>query len=405
MSSSLAWDERYAGGGFQFGAQPNLFLRGQAYACARGCTRSRWATARGANGVWLAAQGARGHRADWSAVGLAKARGAGRRAGRAPRHRDRDVARGRTGRLRPSRWSPGSSCICRPRTAPRLRRPCCGPLAPGGLVLLECFTPAQQGGAAAGEGPRAAVVPPARRGALPRLEVLELLEGTVALDEGPRHSGPGGGGSCRAPPPRLTGGGSRHAGGGGGGRRSPAALPPLRPARGGSGAGPGARCGRRFAPAVNPFAAEIGAGRSADRHGAVFAAKALAEPSGIRVHQCRPPSSRRPSGISAAPTVSPAMPASSAPTTHSTAAGAAGAARPAAWSRCHAPDAGRGAEAEALQPVQEDAAAHPDHRRGADDGEQLQQAPACRAPARARWPGRSPCRPWSWPGRHRPPSR
>ncbi len=31
MSSSLAWDERYAGGGFQFGAQPNLFLRGQAY--------------------------------------------------------------------------------------------------------------------------------------------------------------------------------------------------------------------------------------------------------------------------------------------------------------------------------------------------------------------------------------
>jgi hypothetical protein len=63
-------------------------------------------------------------------------------------------------------------------------------LAPGGLLVLECFTPAQEGRRSGGPKLREllwsrAIVEECFAG----LEVLELLEGTVLLDEGPRHQG------------------------------------------------------------------------------------------------------------------------------------------------------------------------------------------------------------------------
>jgi len=63
-------------------------------------------------------------------------------------------------------------------------------LAPGGLLLLEAFTPAQEGRRSG--GPKDASLLSSRalvERHFPGLEVLELLEGTVALDEGPRHQG------------------------------------------------------------------------------------------------------------------------------------------------------------------------------------------------------------------------
>jgi hypothetical protein len=63
-------------------------------------------------------------------------------------------------------------------------------LAPGGLLVLECFTPAQEGRRSGGPKLREllwsrTIVEECFAG----LEVLELLEGTVLLDEGPRHQG------------------------------------------------------------------------------------------------------------------------------------------------------------------------------------------------------------------------
>ena len=63
-------------------------------------------------------------------------------------------------------------------------------LAPGGLLALECFTPAQQGRRSG--GPKMPELLWSRtivEDLFGGLEVLELLEGTVLLDEGPRHQG------------------------------------------------------------------------------------------------------------------------------------------------------------------------------------------------------------------------
>jgi hypothetical protein len=56
--------------------------------------------------------------------------------------------------------------------------------------VLECFTPAQQGRRSGGPKDPAllwsrAVV----EAEFPGFEILELTEGTVRLDEGPRHQG------------------------------------------------------------------------------------------------------------------------------------------------------------------------------------------------------------------------
>ena len=81
MSTSLAWDERYAGGDFQFGEAPNLFLLSQAYRLRRGMRALAAGDGEGRNGVWLAEQGLDATLVDWSAVGLGKARGLAQRRG------------------------------------------------------------------------------------------------------------------------------------------------------------------------------------------------------------------------------------------------------------------------------------------------------------------------------------
>ncbi len=65
-------------------------------------------------------------------------------------------------------------------------------LAPGGLLTLEGFTPAQEGRRRGGPKDSSllwtrAIVEAEFLGG--GLEVVKLLEGTVLLDEGPRHQG------------------------------------------------------------------------------------------------------------------------------------------------------------------------------------------------------------------------
>lgn len=189
MSTSLAWDERYAGGGFQFGEAPNQYLLELAHRLRRGMRALAVGDGEGRNGVWLAEQGLDATSVDWSAVGLAKASALAARRGVPLATEVADL----------SRWSwpearfdliawiyvhlpPEDRAAA---TAGALRA-----LAPGGLLVLECFTPAQEGRRSGGPKDPALLWSRALvERHFPGLEVLELLEGAVRLDEGPRHQG------------------------------------------------------------------------------------------------------------------------------------------------------------------------------------------------------------------------
>ena len=72
--SSPFWDERYATDDYIFGTAPNVFLASQAGLIRSGMRALAIADGEGRNGVWLAEQGAYVHAIDVSPVALEKAR-------------------------------------------------------------------------------------------------------------------------------------------------------------------------------------------------------------------------------------------------------------------------------------------------------------------------------------------
>ncbi|NKE44333.1 class I SAM-dependent methyltransferase [Roseomonas frigidaquae] len=189
MSTSLAWDERYQGGGFQFGEAPNRYLESLRPWLRPGMRALALGDGEGRNGVWLAGQGLATTSLDWSPVGSTKAAALAVSRGVALATVTADAAA----------WDypeAGFDLVAwiylhlPPADRAAAAAGALRALAPGGLLALECFTPAQQGRRSG--GPKMpellwsrAIVEELFGG----LEVLELLEGTVALDEGPRHQG------------------------------------------------------------------------------------------------------------------------------------------------------------------------------------------------------------------------
>ena len=189
MSTSLAWDERYGSGDFQFGEAPNRYLESLRGWLAPGMRALALGDGEGRNGVWLAAQGLRVTSLDWSAVGMAKAARLAERRGVALETIVADAAAWDypAGGFELVAWIylhlPPPDRVAAAAGAVRA-------LAHGGLLALECFTPAQDGRRSGGPKDPAllwsrSVVEELFGG----LEVIELLEGTVLLDEGPRHQG------------------------------------------------------------------------------------------------------------------------------------------------------------------------------------------------------------------------
>jgi SAM-dependent methyltransferase len=189
MSTSLAWDERYAGGSFQFGEAPNRYLESLAPRLRPGLRALAVGDGEGRNGVWLAQRGLATTSLDWSPVGLGKARALAEARGVALRTVAGDAAA----------WdypAAGFDFVAwiflhlppadRAAAAAGVVRA----LAPGGLLALECFSPAQHGRRSGGPKlPELLWTRAIAEDLFGALEVLELLEGTVLLDEGPRHQG------------------------------------------------------------------------------------------------------------------------------------------------------------------------------------------------------------------------
>ncbi len=184
------WDARYAGAeGGLFGEAPSPWLRMGLARGAAGRTALCLADGDGRNGTWLAARG-------WAVTGVDLSAEATRRA----------CARDRAAGVTAERvaadladWAPEGrvwdlTALIYLQGPPELRRrgleAAAVATAPGGWLLAEGF--GGEGGD--GPGPGAARLRWSAAEALgwlgPGWRVVEALEGTALLDEGPKHQGP-----------------------------------------------------------------------------------------------------------------------------------------------------------------------------------------------------------------------
>ena len=183
------WDERFAKDGYAYGTRPNRWLEAQAGHLRAGGRVLCLGEGEGRNAVWLAERGHAVEAIDGSAVGLAKAQALAARQGvtiattvadladfvPAPAAYDAVV-------LVYLHLPPALRAVVHARAAAALR--------PGGLLVLEAFTPAQLGFTSG--GPRQAdmlYTAELLRADFPGLAWEPLVEEELELDEGPLHQG------------------------------------------------------------------------------------------------------------------------------------------------------------------------------------------------------------------------
>ena len=135
------WDERYAEPGFAYGETPNDFLREEAGRLPSGPVLCL-GEGEGRNAVFLAEQGHEVLAVDSSQVGLDKTSRLAAARGVSVAVEQADLA---DYAIDPGRWSGIVSIFCHvpPPVRQRIHRASVGGLAPGGLFLLEAYTPAQ----------------------------------------------------------------------------------------------------------------------------------------------------------------------------------------------------------------------------------------------------------------------
>lgn len=184
------WDERYAAVDFFFGEAPNAFLKSQAHRLQPGHSALAVADGEGRNGVWLAQQGLRVHAIDASLVALEKSRALAAR-----RHVDLTWEQAD---LQTWRWPEAAYDVIaaifiqfvgpegRARQLAGMRQA----LKPGGLLLLQGYTPRQleygSGGPPHAEN---MYTQDLLREGFGDWDILHLSEHDDVIEEGAGHSG------------------------------------------------------------------------------------------------------------------------------------------------------------------------------------------------------------------------
>ncbi len=175
------WNERYSAPDYIFGTAPNAFLAAHAKLFGRGRRALCVADGEGRNSVWLAEQGLEVTAFDFSPVAVDKARRLAAQRGVNVRYELSSVY--------DWRWPVAAFDVVaaifvqfadppmRSFMFDRMTRA----LVPGGLLLIEGYTPKQLDQLYTEE---------LLRGSLPGFEVLELRQYEAELDEGSRHRGP-----------------------------------------------------------------------------------------------------------------------------------------------------------------------------------------------------------------------
>jgi len=184
------WNERFGGDEYHFGTEPNAFLSSQAHRLRAGMSALSVADGEGRNSVWLARQGLRVTAFDVSPVGVDKARRLAREAGVTVDHRVADI----------NAWDWDAATydlvvaifiqFASPAERARIFAGMMRSLAPGGLLLLQGYTPRQleykTGGPGVAENLYTADL---LRGQFAALEILHLAEHDSEIQEGRGHSG------------------------------------------------------------------------------------------------------------------------------------------------------------------------------------------------------------------------
>ncbi len=184
------WDERYAGEDYHFGTEPNAFLVSQRGLLKRGMSCLAVADGEGRNGVWLAEQGLDVLSVDASPVALEKAKKLAQQRGVAVRFEQADLMQ----------WDFGEDCFdavvgifiqfappgMREEMFERIKH--C--LKPGGLLLLQGYTPRQLAYKTGGPSQAENLYTEAMlRAAFAGMAILHLREHDSIIHEGTGHNG------------------------------------------------------------------------------------------------------------------------------------------------------------------------------------------------------------------------
>jgi SAM-dependent methyltransferase len=184
------WDQRFSGDDYLFGREPNEYLRSKAPLLPAGGRVLSVADGEGRNSVWLARQGLKVQAFDISEVGVAKARLLASEAGVSVDYTVADCEQ--------YNWTAQSHDgvvavfiqFADPELRARLFANMVRALKPGGVLILQGYTPRQLEYKTGGPGQLSHLyTADLMRVAFKDLQIVELIEYEAELNEGQRHAG------------------------------------------------------------------------------------------------------------------------------------------------------------------------------------------------------------------------
>lgn len=190
FQSAATWDQRYSEPGYAFGTAPNAYLAEQAGRLQPRGTALAVADGEGRNSVWLAQQGLTVDAFDISPVGVDKARRLARQAAVDVRYH---VASCDSWRWQAGVYDHVVAIFVQfadPAMRARLFANMVDTLRPGGLLVLQGYTPRQLEYKTGGPGVLEHLyTEELLKTAFADLQILELRSYDAELNEGSRHSG------------------------------------------------------------------------------------------------------------------------------------------------------------------------------------------------------------------------
>jgi 2-polyprenyl-3-methyl-5-hydroxy-6-metoxy-1,4-benzoquinol methylase len=184
------WNSRFAGEHYLFGTAPNAFLATQAARLRPGMSAVSVADGEGRNSVWLAERGLRVTAFDVSPVGVEKARRLASERGVTVDYTVADIHAYDWGARQHDAAVAIFIQFADPRERTRIFAGLRQALAPGGVLILQGYTPRQLEYRTGGP-PRAEnmYTEPLLREAFAGLEILHLAEHDDEIHEGQGHHG------------------------------------------------------------------------------------------------------------------------------------------------------------------------------------------------------------------------